>query len=163
MQHKRLREQPFRKVENRRRMVAASVFGSGVATLRAVPLMRGLERACVRGAPMLFAMKFCHRWRAADFAFAFARHFYLPSALPRHSRIAFPILRFAAFLLLSDPAAEETKAVPATIDPFDFQRLNIDFRKIQPVVTIPPHSSKIKAASVAMRCGRASRRTASAH
>jgi hypothetical protein len=33
---------------------------------------------------MFFAKKFCHCWRAADFAFAFAHHFYLPPALPRH-------------------------------------------------------------------------------
>ena len=33
---------------------------------------------------MFFAKKFCHCWRAADFAFAFAHHFYLPPALPGH-------------------------------------------------------------------------------
>jgi hypothetical protein len=50
MQDKWLREQPFRKVEEHRRMVAASVFGTVVATLRAVPLVRCLARACSRRA-----------------------------------------------------------------------------------------------------------------
>ena len=83
-QHKPLREQPFGKVKDRRCMVAASVFGAGVAVLRAVPLVHGLPRACVRGDPMFFAKKFCHRWCTADCAFAFAHRFYLPPALPRH-------------------------------------------------------------------------------
>ena len=73
-------------------MVAASVFGAGVATLGAVPLVRGLARPGVRGKPMFFAKKFCHCWRAADFAFALAHHFYLPPALPRHLHTAFPVL-----------------------------------------------------------------------
>jgi hypothetical protein len=84
LQHKRRREQPFRKVKDRRCMFAASVFGASVAALRAVPLVHGLTRACVHHEPMFFAKKFCHCWRAADFAFAFAHHFYLPPALPRH-------------------------------------------------------------------------------
>src|SRR4029453_4131563 len=84
LQHKRLREQPFRKVKDRRCMVAPSVSGAGVAPLRGGLLVHGLPRACVRGEPMFFAKKFCHCWRAADFAFAFAHHFYLPPALPRH-------------------------------------------------------------------------------
>jgi hypothetical protein len=84
LQDKRLRKQPFRKVKDRRRMVPASVFGTSVATLRAVLLVQGLTRTCVHGEPMFFAMKFCHCWRAADFAFAFAHHFYLPPALPGH-------------------------------------------------------------------------------
>lgn len=105
-------------------MAAANVFGAGVATLGAVPLVRGLARPGVRGKPMFFAMKFCHRWRAAGSAFAFAHHFYLPLALPRHLRTAFPALP-SAFFLLSGPAAKETRAVPRAIHPFDFKRLNI--------------------------------------
>jgi hypothetical protein len=84
LQNKWLREQPFRKVKDRRRTLAASVFGAGVAALRAVPLVQGLTRTCVHGEPMFFAMKFCHCWRAANFAFAFTHHFYLPLALPGH-------------------------------------------------------------------------------
>jgi hypothetical protein len=83
-QHKRLREQPFRKVKDRRCMVAASVFGTGVAALGPVPLVRGLTHTCVRGEPMFFAKKFCHCWRAADSAFAIAHHFYLPPLLSGH-------------------------------------------------------------------------------
>jgi hypothetical protein len=90
LQDKRLREQPFRKVKDRRCMFAASVFGTSVAALRAVPLVQGLTRTCVHGESMFFAKKFCHCWRAADFAFAFAHHFYLPPALPRHVRTPFP-------------------------------------------------------------------------
>jgi hypothetical protein len=112
-------------------MAAASVFGAGVATLGAVPLVRGLARPSVRGKPMFFAMKLCHRWRAADSAFAFAHHFYLPLALPRHLRTAFPVLP-SAFFLLSGPAAKETIAVPRAIHPFDFKRLNIDAHLSRP-------------------------------
>jgi hypothetical protein len=112
-------------------MAAANVFGAGVATLGAVPLVRGLARPSVRGKPMFFAMKSCHRWRAADSAFAFAHHFYLPLALPRHPRSAFPVLP-SAFFLLSGPAAKETRAVPRAIHPFDFKRLNINAHLSRP-------------------------------
>jgi hypothetical protein len=67
-------------------MFAASVFGAGVAALRAVPLVQGLTRTCVRCESMFFAKKFCHRWCTADSAFAFAHHFYLPPTLPGHVR-----------------------------------------------------------------------------
>jgi hypothetical protein len=43
---------------------------------------------------MFFAMKFCHRWGAADLAFAFAHHFYLPLALPGHSAPRLPGFAF---------------------------------------------------------------------
>jgi hypothetical protein len=91
LQDKRLLEQPFRKVKDRRCCtLAASVFGTSVATLRPVPLVQGLTRTCVHGKPVFFAMKFCHCWRAADFAFAFAHHFYLPPALPGHFALRLP-------------------------------------------------------------------------
>jgi hypothetical protein len=73
-------------------MAAANVFGTSVAALRAVPLVQGLTRTCVHGEPMFFAKKFCLCWRAADFAFAFAHHFYLPPALPGHFAPAFLVL-----------------------------------------------------------------------
>ena len=101
LQHKRLREQPFRKVKDRRCTLAASVFGTSVAALRTVPLVQGLTRTCVHGEPMFFAMKFCHCWRAADFAFAFAHHFYLPLALPGHfaTRLPEPLLSKRGFCI----------------------------------------------------------------
>jgi hypothetical protein len=40
---------------------------------------------------MFFAKKFCHCWRAAGFAFAFAHHFYLPPALPGHFSPRLPL------------------------------------------------------------------------
>jgi hypothetical protein len=43
---------------------------------------------------MFFAMKFCHCWRATDFAFAFAHHFYLPPALPGHFALRLPGFAF---------------------------------------------------------------------
>ena len=93
LQDKRLLEQPFRKVKDRRCLVAASVFGTRVATLRAVPLVQDITRTCVHGESMFFAMKFCHCWGAADFAFAFAHHLYLPPALPGHVPTSFTVLR----------------------------------------------------------------------
>jgi hypothetical protein len=131
MQDKRLLEQPFRKVEGRRCTVAASIFGIGVATPRAVPLMPGLARPRVRGDPMLFAKKFCHRWRAADAALACAYHFYLPPVLSRHSCTAFPVSAFAPLFLLRNPAGKEIRAMLESIHPFDFERLNINGRKIE--------------------------------
>jgi hypothetical protein len=42
-------------VKDRRCTLAASVLGTSVATLRAVPLVHGLTRTCVHGEPMFFA------------------------------------------------------------------------------------------------------------
>ena len=71
-------------MKERRYTLAASIFGTSVATLRAVPLVQGLTRTSVRGEPMFFAVKFCHCWRAANRAFAFVHHLYLPPALTGH-------------------------------------------------------------------------------
>jgi hypothetical protein len=123
-------------------MIAASVFGTGVAALRAVPLVRGLARACVRGEPMFFAMKFCHGWRTTDFAFAFAHHFSLPPVLPRHVRTPFSSLydtdgmKFSTNLRscrsrCCDPAAKKIGLVPQTIHPFDSLTPTAPLMKVQ--------------------------------
>ncbi len=91
MEDKRLREQPLRKVKDFPCIVAADVFRGRRAT-------RGLTRACIRSEPVFFAIKFCDCWHAADFAFAFAYHFYLPFVLSRHSRTR--LAGFTAYAVL---------------------------------------------------------------
>jgi hypothetical protein len=75
LQYKRLAEQPFRKVKDGRCVFAASVFGTAIATPSTAPPVDSVAPASIRGEPMFFAKHSCHRWRAADFAFAFAHHF----------------------------------------------------------------------------------------
>jgi hypothetical protein len=73
MEDERLREQPFRKVKDRRWMLAASVFGTVVPALLLVLAVP--PAASIRGNPMFFAKHSCHRWRTAGVASACAHHF----------------------------------------------------------------------------------------
>ncbi len=73
--YKRLAEQPFGKVKDGRCVFAATVFGTAVATRASGPPVDGVAPASIRSEPMFFAKHSCHRWRAADLAFAFAHHF----------------------------------------------------------------------------------------
>ena len=134
MQDKRLREQPLRKVKDFSCIVAADVFRSGIATL-----VRRLARACIRSEPVFFAIEFRDRWHAADFAFAFAYHFYLPFVLSRHSRTALPVSPLTLFFLTEPFSRNGDRGPSQMIGRFDFQLSIIDVTKLSWICfTSPP-------------------------